>query len=138
MMRDLLQVIMSRITPMMKPINPSTSSNAIYLKENNRAFDVRKYAHSYPHCWRTDKPDNNILGFLVVRVSSLRDKLVETNSQIRGNLAIQGKGDLKMVGRSKVGISVAPIFEVFLCLFGQRPQSEEECVSVQVKSYISY
>ena len=29
---------------------------AIQLKEENRAFKVEKYEHSYPHCWRTDKP----------------------------------------------------------------------------------
>ena len=29
---------------------------AIRLKELNRAFKVEKYSHSYPHCWRTDKP----------------------------------------------------------------------------------
>ena len=29
---------------------------AIRLKEENKAFKVEKYVHSYPHCWRTDKP----------------------------------------------------------------------------------
>ena len=29
---------------------------SIKLKEDNRAFNVQKYKHSYPHCWRTDKP----------------------------------------------------------------------------------
>ncbi|HLT42724.1 MAG TPA: class I tRNA ligase family protein, partial [Sphingobacteriaceae bacterium] len=29
---------------------------AIKLKEENKAFDVKRYEHSYPHCWRTDKP----------------------------------------------------------------------------------
>ena len=29
---------------------------AIKLKEENKAFKVEKYEHSYPHCWRTDKP----------------------------------------------------------------------------------
>jgi isoleucyl-tRNA synthetase len=29
---------------------------AIQLKEENKAFKVEKYVHSYPHCWRTDKP----------------------------------------------------------------------------------
>ena len=29
---------------------------AIRLKEKNLAFKVEKYSHSYPHCWRTDKP----------------------------------------------------------------------------------
>ena len=28
----------------------------IHLKEKNRAFKVEKYIHSYPNCWRTDKP----------------------------------------------------------------------------------
>ena len=69
---------------------------AIYLKENNRAFDVRKYAHSYPHCWRTDKP---ILYYPLdswfVRVSSLRDKLVETNSQIHWKPSHTGEGRFK-------------------------------------------
>ena len=29
---------------------------SIILKEENKAFDVRKYEHTYPHSWRTDKP----------------------------------------------------------------------------------
>ena len=29
---------------------------AIKLKEENKAFRVEKYTHSYPNCWRTDKP----------------------------------------------------------------------------------
>ena len=29
---------------------------AILLKERGQAFKVEKYEHSYPHCWRTDKP----------------------------------------------------------------------------------
>ena len=29
---------------------------AIQLKTDNKAFKVEKYKHSYPHCWRTDKP----------------------------------------------------------------------------------
>jgi len=28
----------------------------VMLKKENRAFKVEKYEHSYPHCWRTDKP----------------------------------------------------------------------------------
>jgi isoleucyl-tRNA synthetase len=29
---------------------------AVHLKNENRAFRIEKYVHSYPHCWRTDKP----------------------------------------------------------------------------------
>src|SRR5690606_31599897 len=35
---------------------PTDVRIAIQLKEENKAFDVKKYEHSYPHCWRTDKP----------------------------------------------------------------------------------
>jgi len=55
----------------------------IYLKEKNRAFKVEKYIHSYPNCWRTDKPilyyplDSWFIG-----VSKIREKMVSLNSQI--------------------------------------------------------
>src|SRR5690606_31552028 len=29
---------------------------SVQLKKENRAFKIEKYEHSYPHCWRTDKP----------------------------------------------------------------------------------
>ncbi len=55
----------------------------ILLKEQNRAFKVEKYVHSYPNCWRTDKPilyyplDSWFIG-----VSEIRDKLVSLNKKI--------------------------------------------------------
>ena len=55
----------------------------ILLKEQNRAFKVEKYVHSYPNCWRTDKPilyyplDSWFIG-----VSKIRDKLVSLNKKI--------------------------------------------------------
>ena len=55
----------------------------IHLKEKNRAFKVEKYIHSYPNCWRTDKPilyyplDSWFIG-----VSKIRDQLVSLNKQI--------------------------------------------------------
>tara|TARA_X000000950_G_scaffold86790_1_gene109175 strand:- start:14674 stop:18078 length:3405 start_codon:yes stop_codon:yes gene_type:complete len=55
----------------------------IHLKEKNRAFKVEKYIHSYPNCWRTDKPilyyplDSWFIG-----VSKIREKLVSLNSEI--------------------------------------------------------
>ncbi|MCY4216874.1 MAG: isoleucine--tRNA ligase [Flavobacteriaceae bacterium] len=56
---------------------------AIVLKQDNRAFWVEKYTHSYPHCWRTDKP---ILYYPLdswfINVSSIREKMVALNQQI--------------------------------------------------------
>ncbi|PWJ41866.1 isoleucine--tRNA ligase [Sediminitomix flava] len=66
---------------------------AIKLKEENRAFDVKKYEHSYPHCWRTDKP---ILYYPLdswfIRTTSVKDKLVELNKTINWKPAATGTG----------------------------------------------
>src|SRR5699024_8568850 len=51
---------------------------AIKLKEENRAFNVQKYVHSYPNCWRTDKP---ILYYPLdswfIKVTEVRDRMHE-------------------------------------------------------------
>ncbi len=55
----------------------------IHLKEKNRAFKVEKYTHSYPNCWRTDKPilyyplDSWFIG-----VSKIKEKMVSLNREI--------------------------------------------------------
>ena len=55
----------------------------IHLKEKNRAFKVEKYIHSYPNCWRTDKP---ILYYPLdswfISVSKIRSELVSLNKEI--------------------------------------------------------
>ena len=55
----------------------------IKLKEENRAFNVNKYKHNYPHCWRTDKP---ILYYPLdswfIKASDLRERMVELNNTI--------------------------------------------------------
>lgn len=54
-----------------------------YLKENNVLYKSEKFMHSYPHCWRCDTP---LLYYpresWFVRMSSVRDKLVENNNKI--------------------------------------------------------
>ncbi|MEH0157242.1 isoleucine--tRNA ligase [Limibacter armeniacum] len=66
---------------------------AIHLKELNRAFDVKKYEHSYPHCWRTDKP---ILYYPLdswfIRTTAVKDKLVALNKTIRWQPEATGTG----------------------------------------------
>ena len=56
---------------------------AIKLKEDNRAFNVKKYQHNYPHCWRTDKP---ILYYPLdswfIKASAYRERMVELNNTI--------------------------------------------------------
>ncbi|MBK5240563.1 isoleucine--tRNA ligase [Clostridium sp.] len=54
-----------------------------YLKENNVLYKSEKFTHSYPHCWRCDTP---LLYYpresWFVRMSSVRDKLLENNNKI--------------------------------------------------------
>lgn len=65
----------------------------VKLKKENRAFRVEKYEHSYPHCWRTDKP---ILYYPLdawfIRTTALKDRMVELNKTINWKPKSTGEG----------------------------------------------
>ena len=66
---------------------------AIKLKEANRAFKVEKYEHSYPHCWRTDKPVLYYpLDSWFIKTTAFKDRLVELNNTINWKPASTGTG----------------------------------------------
>ena len=66
---------------------------AIRLKQENKAFKVEKYEHSYPHCWRTDKP---ILYYPLdswfIRTTAKKDRLIELNKTINWKPESTGTG----------------------------------------------
>ena len=66
---------------------------AIQLKEENKAFKVEKYVHSYPHCWRTDKP---ILYYPLdswfIKMTAVRDRMFELNETINWKPKATGEG----------------------------------------------
>src|SRR5690606_6031160 len=66
---------------------------AIKLKEENKAFDVKKYEHSYPHCWRTDKP---ILYYPLdswfIKTTAVKEDLVALNKTINWKPEATGTG----------------------------------------------
>ena len=66
---------------------------AIKLKEDNKAFKVEKYVHTYPNCWRTDKP---ILYYPLdswfIKVTEFKDKMVELNKTINWKPKSTGEG----------------------------------------------
>lgn len=66
---------------------------AIKLKEENKAFKVEKYKHSYPHCWRTDKP---ILYYPLdswfIKVTDVKEKMVANNDTINWKPKSTGTG----------------------------------------------
>lgn len=66
---------------------------SIKLKEENKAFRVEKYEHSYPHCWRTDKPVLYYpLDSWFIKTTAYKDRLVELNKTINWKPASTGEG----------------------------------------------
>jgi isoleucyl-tRNA synthetase len=66
---------------------------SIILKEENKAFKVEKYEHTYPHCWRTDKPVLYYpLDSWFIKTTALKGKMVETNKTINWKPESTGTG----------------------------------------------
>ena len=66
---------------------------AILLKTENKAFKVEKYVHSYPHCWRTDKPVLYYpLDSWFVKMTAVKERLVELNKEINWKPKATGEG----------------------------------------------
>ncbi|WP_108422487.1 isoleucine--tRNA ligase [Muricauda amoyensis] len=66
---------------------------AIKLKEENKAFKVEKYVHSYPNCWRTDKPILYYpLNSWFIKVTDVKDRMFELNQTINWKPKATGEG----------------------------------------------
>lgn len=66
---------------------------AIILKSEGKAFKVEKYEHTYPHCWRTDKPVLYYpLDSWFIRTTAMKDQLVALNKTINWQPASTGTG----------------------------------------------
>ena len=65
----------------------------VKLKKENRAFKIEKYEHTYPHCWRTDKP---ILYYPLdawfIKTTAVKDRMVTLNKTIQWKPASTGEG----------------------------------------------
>ncbi len=78
---------------MAEGFKPTDVLIAIKLKEENKAFDVKKYEHSYPHCWRTDKPVLYYpLDSWFIRTTAVKDELVALNKTINWKPESTGTG----------------------------------------------
>ncbi|RIV34800.1 isoleucine--tRNA ligase [Flagellimonas lutimaris] len=66
---------------------------AIKLKIENKAFKVEKYVHSYPNCWRTDKPILYYpLNSWFIKVTDVKDRMFELNQSINWKPKSTGEG----------------------------------------------
>jgi len=76
-----------------KPKYPADVQIVINLKDNNRLFKSEKYEHSYPHCWRTDKP---ILYYPMdswfVKTTDYKQRMMELNNTINWKPKSTGEG----------------------------------------------
>jgi len=81
--------------------NPSAGENdettdvyiALKLKSENKVFRIEKYTHSYPHCWRTDKPVLYYpLDSWFIKTTALRDRMIELNRTIQWKPESTGTG----------------------------------------------
>ena len=65
----------------------------VKLKKENRAFKIEKYEHSYPHCWRTDKP---ILYYPLdawfIKTTALKERMIDLNKTIQWKPRSTGEG----------------------------------------------
>lgn len=65
----------------------------VKLKKENKAFKTEKYEHSYPHCWRTDKP---ILYYPLdswfIKTTAIKERLIELNKTINWKPEATGSG----------------------------------------------
>ncbi|MGM9787872.1 MAG: isoleucine--tRNA ligase [Candidatus Cryptobacteroides sp.] len=65
----------------------------VMLKSENKAFRIEKHVHTYPHCWRTDKPVLYYpLDSWFIRASAVREQMIELNSHIEWKPEATGSG----------------------------------------------
>jgi len=66
---------------------------AVKLKQEGKAFRIEKYEHSYPHCWRTDKPVLYYpLDSWFIRTTAYKERMMELNKTIYWKPAATGSG----------------------------------------------
>ncbi|MFI3291932.1 MAG: isoleucine--tRNA ligase [Rikenellaceae bacterium] len=66
---------------------------SVLLKQENKAFKIEKHAHSYPHCWRTDKPVLYYpLDSWFIKTTALKGRMMELNNTIQWKPESTGSG----------------------------------------------
>jgi len=104
---------------------------SIKLKTENRAFKVEKYEHSYPHCWRTDKP---ILYYPLdswfIKTTASKDKMIELNKTINWKPESTGTGRFGnwLENLQDWNLSRSRFWGVPLPIWRSEDQKEELCI----------
>lgn len=124
-----------------KDFRPTDVLIAIKLKEENKAFDVKKYEHTYPHCWRTDKPVLYYpLNSWFIRTTAVKDELVALNKTINWKPEATGSGRFGNWLENLVdwNLSRSRYWGTPLPIWRSEDENEEICIGSmpELKSYL--
>lgn len=124
-----------------KDFRPTDVLIAIKLKEDNKAFDVKKYEHTYPHCWRTDKPVLYYpLDSWFIRTTAVKEQLVELNKTINWKPESTGSGRFGNWLENLVdwNLSRSRYWGTPLPIWRSEDENEEVCIGsmTELKSYL--
>lgn len=104
---------------------------AIKLKEENKAFKVEKYEHSYPHCWRTDKP---ILYYPLdswfIKITDVKERMAELNTTINWKPKSTGEGRFGnwLEGANDWNLSRSRFWGIPIPIWRTEDGSEQICI----------
>jgi isoleucyl-tRNA synthetase len=111
---------------------------AIQLKEENKAFKVEKYVHSYPHCWRTDKP---ILYYPLdswfIKITDVRDRMFDLNETINWKPKATGEGRFGnwLKSANDWNLSRSRYWGIPLPIWRTEDKTEEYCIGSVIELY---
>ena len=104
---------------------------AVKLKQENKALNVQKYVHTYPHCWRTDKPVLYYpLDSWFIKSTAAKDRMVALNKTINWKPESTGTGRFGnwLENLQDWNLSRSRYWGIGLPIWRSEDQSEEICI----------
>ncbi|HHM21939.1 MAG TPA: isoleucine--tRNA ligase, partial [Bacteroidetes bacterium] len=114
-----------------KEYRPVDIDIVVKLKKDNKALNVAKYIHNYPHCWRTDKPVLYYpLDSWFVKTSACKDRMVQLNKSINWKPQSTGEGRFGkwLENLQDWNLSRSRYWGIGLPIWRTADQQQEKCI----------